>query len=403
LAEGGRTGTSGVGRQRLRAGLVIAEVALAITLMVSAGLLVRSFVGLISVDPGFRKENLLALQVFAWDRNTTPEKRAAFFRETLDRLDALPGVIAAGAATAPPFFLKSDMAINLDITIEGRGTAQQPLSVFQNTVTPTYFQAMGIPLRAGRTFSDQDVRASTAVALINDTLARQSWPNQNPIGQRITPRFGGSREIVGVVGDVRHGGLDQAARPEVFIPHAQSGTGSMTYVVRTASDPAPLMQRVKAEIWAVDRLQTFYATGVMEDLIDSSLVERRFTLTLLGIFAGVALFLAIVGLYGVVSLLTTQRTNEIGVRVALGASTRDILQLVVGHGIKLVLVGIVVGLFGAFLTTRLLTTLLFGVTPTDPSTFLLAGALLLIVAAGASLIPARRAARIDPLVALRYE
>jgi putative ABC transport system permease protein len=262
---------------------------------------------------------------------------------------------------------------------------------------------MGIPLRAGRTFSEHDTRTSAPVALINDTLARQSWPNQNPIGQRVTPRFGGSREIVGVVGDVRHGGLDRAARPEVFIPHAQSGTGSMTYVVRTASDSAPLMQRVKEEIWAVDRLQTFYATGVMEDLIDSSLVERRFTLTLLGLFAVVALFLAIVGLYGVVSLLTTQRTNEIGVRVALGASTRDILQLVVGHGIKLVLVGIAVGLFGAFLTTRLLTSLLFGVTPTDPSTFLFAGSILLIVAAGASLIPARRAARIDPLVALRYE
>jgi putative ABC transport system permease protein len=406
LAEGGRTATTGAAHQRLRSALVIGEIALSLVLLMGASLLVRSFITLLNVDPGFRKENLLALQVFAFDRRPTAEHRAAFFRDTLARINSLPGVIGAAAVQSPPMFLKSDYAIFTRFTIEGIpfATGAEPRA-YGNVVTPGYFRVMGIPVRAGHDFDDRDRSNTTPVALVNETVARREWSNESPIGKRIIPAIGQRvpHEIVGVVGDVRQDGLDQPARPEFYIPHAQLAQAAMTYVVRASAEPAMMMEAIKAEIWAVDKLQTFYRTETMEELIKTSFAGRRFSLILLATFATISLLLAVAGLYSVISFVAAQRTNEIGVRMAIGASGLDILRLVMRQAFVLVAAGIVVGIAAAFFMTRLLRGLLFGTSPTDPMTFGLVCVLLFLVAVIASAVPARRAARLDPLVALRYE
>ncbi len=406
LKEGGR-GATGFVRQRLRQALAVSEIALALVLLVGAGLLVRSFARLLQVNPGFSTDKALALEVHIWGVARTPEQRAAFFEQTLDRIAALPGVRAAGAVTALPFH---DNAIDpaVTFTIEGRPSplpGQEP-TAYLTVASADYFNVLGIPLRRGRFFSRFDRQGAAPVALISETLARRYWPAEDPVGRKITARLFGQPincEIIGVVGDLLHTGLDSDPRPELFRPHLQSPYGSMTYVVGAATDPLTLLPAVKQEIWAVNKNLPFASTATVEQLVSRTLDARRFTLALLGSFAALALLLAGVGLYGLISFTTRQRTHEIGVRMALGARARDITRLVVREGLLLTLSGVAIGGAGAWALTRLMQTLLFGVSATDPLTFVVVALLLSMVALLACWIPARRATKVDPMVALRIE
>ena len=407
LRDGRPAVSGGSVRQRLRGGLVIGQIALALVLLIGAGLLLRSFVTLVSVDPGFERENTLALQVFAWDRNTTAARRSAFFQETLDRIDELPGVQAAGAVSSFPFG-PADLTIESPFFVEGRPRppdGEEP-QIAVSIATPAYFRAMGIPLRRGRLFSDRDTADTSPVALVTDTVARRYWPGDNPIRRRVTVRWLGdtiTAEVVGIVGQVCHRGLDREPRPEVFLPHAQAPFGSMTYVVRGTGDAAVLTQAVKDAVWSVDKLQAFYSVSTLDNLVSQTVAGRRFSLLLLGVLAMLALILAAVGIYGVIHFSTTQRSHELGMRVALGARGVDIVRLVIRQAAALTMTGLAVGLVGAFGLTRFLDSLLFEVSPTDPVTLVGVCLLLAAVALTACYLPALRASRTDPAVALRCE
>jgi putative ABC transport system permease protein len=387
-------------RLRLRSGLIVGEIALALTLLVGAGLLLRSFAAILAVDPGFKKEGVVALQVFAWDRRDALSQRVRFFEETEQRIGALPGVRAVGAVTAGPF-TASDIGIRRRLTLDGGDSMQ----VFVNHATPGYFQAIGIPVVRGRAFEESDRVGSRYVALINETARRVSWPNdEEPLGRRI--RVGDAKtefEIIGVVGDARLRSLEAEPRPEVFLAQRQTGWASMTYYVRTTGDPAATLEAAKRAIWAVDPLQDFYQTATLENLMATTLAPRRFSLLLLGTFAVMALVLAAVGIYGVISFLVTRRTHEMGIRLALGAQPRSVVGLIVRHGARLALAGLAVGLAGSWIASRALAGMLFGVGSRDVATFGGAAVTLLVVALIAAFLPARRAARVDPMVALRAE
>ena len=406
LKEGGRTASAGVSRHRLRRGLVVAEIALALVLLVGAGLLVRSFARLISVDPGFTPENTLALQVHVYEQYPQPEQQAAFFEETLFRLSALPGVQAAGGTTAPPF--EDGIEVESDFTIEGQpppAPGQEPTA--QHTiVTSDFFRAIGVTLSRGRVFEKSDHANAPPVVIVNETFARRYFPGEDAVGKRILVKRLTRpvvREIIGVVGDVRHTGLDSPTTPELYMHMLQAPFGSMTFVVRTDSDPLALLPAVKREVWAVNRNLPFYSVATMDQLVADTLKERRLSLALLGTFAMLALAVAAVGLYGLVSFSTSQRTHEIGVRMALGAQRRDIVKLILGEGLLLTIVGVVLGAAGAFVLTSFMRGLLFGVTSTDPATYAAVAILLTCVALLACYLPARRATKVDPLIALRVE
>lgn len=403
-ASAGRTSTQTHGLSKT---ILVIETAFALLLLVGSGLLFRSFLTLTAVNPGFVKENVLTLQVFVWDRNKTPDARRLFFKETLGRMATLPGVRSVGVASAVPFTL-ANIGVRSPLIVEDRARprpGEEP-ATFITIADGGYFPTMGIPLEQGRLFTERDTPDAPRVALINEVLKRQLWPTEDPIAKRVTVRFMGqpmSLEIVGIVGALRHESLDREERPELFIPFAQTGFGSMTYVVRGHRDPAGLTQSLKAQIWAADRLQTIYHAARLEGLVFESLRERRFSLSLLGLFAAIALVLASMGIYGVVAVSTAQRTQEIGIRVALGASAGRIRGLVLGQGLALVGLGVLVGLAIAVVLTRGLRTLLYGISPFDPVTLIGAAVVLMIAAAAASYIPARRATRIDPLAALRVD
>jgi putative ABC transport system permease protein len=407
LKEGGRAGGDGSAGHRLRNVLVVSEIALALTLLIGAGLLVRSFVRLLQVDPGFATSKAISLEVHVWGSSRTPQQRAAFFDQTLARIAGLPGVEAAGAVSALPFHDNS-IDINGTFTIEGRPSpprGQEP-SAFLTCVTTDYFMAMGIPLRRGRFFTSFDRDGAQPVALISETAARRFWPDEDAVGKKIALGFLDEpkvREIIGVVGDVRHEGLDSDPRTEVFLPHLQEPYGSMTYVVRTGSEPSILLQAIKNEVWAVNKNLPFSSIATIDDLVSKSLGKRRFNLLLLGAFAGIALTLAGIGIYGLMSFSTSRRTHEIGIRIALGAQTRDIMKAVLKEGMLLTAAGLALGLIASIALTRFLSSLLFGVTATDPLTFLVISFVLAAVALVACFVPARRATRVDPMVALRYE
>ncbi len=395
-------------QQRLRRALVAAEVALALVLLVGAGLLLQSFSRLVNVDLGFAPGNAVALQVFAWNRQAGDEARVNFFRETLQGIHALPGVTAAGAISAFPLGL-ADVTVETPFTIHDRPPpppGEEPSTAISQ-VTPGYFEAMRIPFRAGRRFDERDDAERPGVAIINETLARRHWPDADPLTEGLTMQVMGQAveaEIVGVVGATRAQGFDSGRRPEVFVPHAQSGaSGSMTYVVRTAGDPADSISAVQDAVWAVDPLQTFYSVATVDQLLSDTLAARRFTTTLLVLFAVAALTLAGLGIYGVIAVATAQRTREIGLRLAMGARPLDVVRMVVRGAIVLAGSGIVLGVVAALWTSRFLTSLLFGIAPTDITTLVGVSVLLLLVGASAAWLPARRAARVDPLVALRTE
>ena len=406
VREGGRGNSASRGRLRLRGVLIVTEVALALVLLVGSGLLIRSFVSLLRVDPGFVPENRAMVQVFLWDLYQKPDLRAAFLRDALERMAAVPGVESVGAVSAFPFAL-ANIGIETAIAVEGQprpAPGEEP-NAYTTNATDGYFETMGIRLLRGRTFTAADNATSTRVAVVSESFAKRHFPNGDPLGKRVANRFDGARprEIVGVVADVRHDGLQQAAREELYFPHSQHGFGSMTIAVRTTGDPAAMLPALQRAIWDANPRQAIYAATTMDALVATSLKERRFNLSLIGGFAGLALVLAAVGVYGLISYSTSRRSNEFGVRLALGANGRQIVMSAMSDGVRYAVLGVVFGLLASYALTRSLSSMLFGVKATDPITYISLAVVMLAVAALASYLPARKALRVDPVTALRGE
>jgi putative ABC transport system permease protein len=404
LKQGGRGAGSGPEHHWARNSLVVAEVAVALVLLTGAGLLVRSFVSVMSVNPGFDKDRVLALQVFLNRNVYKPEQVSTFFEQSLEKISQVQGVQSAAIVASPPFINLEQSAF---FTIQGQPAPPKgsESKAFYTEVSPDYLSALSVPLRAGRFFTKFDKSDSAPVVVINQTMARRYFPNEDPVGKQLTVIFDQpeSREIVGVIGDVLHSGLDSNVRPELFVPYWQSPNPQMTFVVKTTPDAAAMLPAVKSAIREVNHNQTFAKTSTMDQLVDDSLKQRRFNLSLLVTFAVLALVLAGVGVYGSINYSTKQRTHEIGLRMALGAQPRDVMRLIVGHGLALSLMGVAIGLVASFGLTRLMSGLLFGVSATDPVTFAAISVLLMVIGLLASWVPARRAMKVDPLVALRYE
>jgi putative ABC transport system permease protein len=407
LKEGSRGAGTGSGRQRLRHALVVAEVALSIILLVGAALMIQSFLRLQRVDPGFDRRNILASTVvLSGSRYDSTRSRSVFFEDLLPRLRGLPGVAGVAASQAPPLSGSSSVS---SLTIEGqpRPDGEEIEASFQ-AVTGGYVTLLGIPLQQGRDLTDRDVRDSAPVAVINRTMAERFWPGQDVLGKRF--HFGGATEsdndwitVVGVAGDVRHQRLAEPPANQVYLPYSKSPYRGMVVLLKTVGDPAALAPAMRREFRAVDPSLPVFELQTMADMYRSSVWEQRLYSTMFGTFAGVALLLAAVGLYSVMAYMVTLRTHEIGVRMALGAQRSDMLRLVVRQGIRLTALGVAIGLVGAFAVTGTLKNFLFGVTPSDPLTFLGIPLVLSLVALLASWIPARRATRVDPMLALRYE
>ncbi|MDQ5837106.1 MAG: ABC transporter permease, partial [Acidobacteriota bacterium] len=403
LKEGGRNRLSGAGRSRLRGLLVVAEVASAMILLVGAGLLLQSFARLRQVNPGFDTANILTLQLSLPPSKYKDEARQAdFLRQVLRRVETLPGVRASGAVAGLP--LGGNFASRY-FEIEGRPPrpAGEGLNANFNLASPGYFRALGVPLVSGRQFDERDAAGAPEVVVINETMARRFWPDENPLGKRLRIANNPWRTVVGVVADVKNDGLRAEPKPEMFYPLLQEPLPFMTLVVRTDADPKSLATTVAREVRAVDPDEPVYDVKTMDERLAESVSPQRLTTLLVVAFAALAMTLAGVGIYGVISYSVAQRTHEIGIRLALGAQKGDVLRLILRQGLLLTLVGIGLGLAGAFALTRLMSGLLYGVTATDPLTFACVAAVLTAVALAACLLPARRATKVDPMVALRYE
>jgi putative ABC transport system permease protein len=406
LSDAAGVAGRGAPRQRARAVFVVAELALALTLLSSGGLLLRSFSSLLETSPGFASEGVAALQIFARGLDRPPE-RAALIRQIVEGMRSLPQVREAGAASVISF-LDTSGGSSIPIIIEGRAApapGDEP-SAFVTLATPGYFPALRIPLLQGRMFTEHDDADRGPVAIVSATFAGRHWREVSPIGQRIRFRFRGApttAEVIGVVGDLRHDALDRPASPEVFLPHAQAPFGDMTFVARTIGDPELSLASLRAQLRAAAPNQAVYRTATLQNLVANSLNDRRFMLTLVLAFAALAVGLAATGVYGVMTLVSMQRTKEFGVRLALGAGRSEILRMVLREGGTITLVGICVGLVGALLSGQLLQRFLFGIGPNDPWTLIGVCAVLALAAAIACLLPALRATRVNPLVALRAE
>jgi putative ABC transport system permease protein len=408
LKEGGRTSSVGPRARLLRGGLVVAEMAVALVLLAGSGLLIRSFLHLTHIEPGIRIDGVLTLGLSTPDASYQGgAEQGRFYTEILRRVRTLPGVESAAATTNLPL---GGIDTYFGLEIEGRppaGPGEGPESGMHQ-VSPDYFRTLGIPILRGRPFLESDVDGAPSVKIISKTMAERYWPGEDAIGKRISYARNPKGEpqwstVVGVVGDVRQVGLHTEPRPEAYVPFLQRPSRYMTLVLRSTLDPATLAESVRREVRAVDRDVPAYDARTMREVLDGSLATRRFNMALLMVFAAVALALASVGLYGVIAYMVTQRTHEIGVRLALGASQADVLRLVVGHGMGLALGGVALGLVGAFGLTRALSSLLAGVSVTDPWTFAAMVLLLTLVAFLACFVPARRAARLDPMATLRAE
>src|SRR5262245_6335541 len=393
-------------RRGVRGALVVVEVAAAVVITVGAGLFVRSFILIQRVDPGFSRDDVSVLQLFSSPRTDTPAKRVVFYQQVLDRLSSLPGVLAAGAVTSMPF-AEARVIVRGPLTISGRPPASgESALVYTSAVSGDYFRVMDVPLIAGRLFDRTDTPTSRQVALVSRRAAEQFWHGEDPVRSRIGFRFYGQAydaEVVGVVGDVRHEALDRQEAAEVFLPYAQAGSTGLSFVVRTASASPVSLQAMKEQVWSVDPIQTVYSVGRLDQLISKTLAGQRFNLFVLGGFALATLLLASAGVYGVMSSSTIQRTQEFGVRLALGATGRDIIGLVLGEGLKLTGLGVMLGVVFALLLARFVRQLLFGVTSRDPLTFAVVTLTLMAVAAAASYLPASRALKIDPSMSLRTD
>ena len=393
-------------RGLLRGALVVAELSLALVLLIGAGLLIKSFYRVLSIAPGFVPERVLTLTVSLTDSSyPKPEQRRAFFTEVLRRVESLPGVRSVALADSLPLNpYHARMIIRRQTNTAAGSLSSSVTTVMMSrlTVSPAYFYTLGIPLLKGRTLSEQDNEEAPKVAVVNQTLARHLWPNEDPLGKAL-PFLDSGPSVVGVVGDTRHDGLSEDVQSEFYVPYLQEPPPSMQLAVRTVADPASLTSAVRGQIAAIDSEQPIYHVATLEKTLSESVAPRRFNMALLGIFAALALVLATVGVYGVMAFSVTQRTHEIGIRMALGAERRNILTLIVRQGLALTLAGVVFGIGGAWALTRFLTGFLFAVRPTDPAIFLLVSTVLVAVSILASYIPARRATKVDPLVALRYE
>ncbi len=407
LKEGGRSGQLGV-RRGLRNVLVVFEMAVAVIVLVSAGLLIRSFMQLQQVNPGFQPAGVLSMLVsLPMNKYKEGAQRVAFERQLLEEVRGLSGVKSAATITSLPM---SGWNQSGSFRIEGRQVAPGESAPHGDRwmASDDYFQTMGIPLVKGRYFDARDTADSPGIAIVSEGLARKYWPGEDPVGKRITfeggqqqPRF---REIVGVVGQIRNERLEGESRGQYYVPYAQRPNGGDLFlVVRADGDPAALAPLVRSRIASVDKDLPVYKVSTMEKLVSDSLTQRRFLMLLFAVFAALALALAVVGLYGVMSYGVAQRTHEMGLRMALGAQGRDVLRMVVGQGMGLVAIGLGVGLGLAFALTRLMSSLLYGVSAADPLTYAGIALLLSLVALVASYIPARRATKVDPMVALRYE
>jgi putative ABC transport system permease protein len=404
LKEGGQKGAAGHGN-RLRNALVVAEVALAIVLTIGAGLMIRSFLQLQKVDSGFDANNVLTFRVSLPAATYPQESQAqAFFNQAEQRIRNLPGVEAVGSTTMLP--LKGVWWTG-DMTIEGWSSEDYVREVRHKEITLDYFRAIGLPLLDGRNFNESDNDKGLPVIVVNATFAKRIFPNDNPVGKRVKfgkPTVQGEwQTIIGVVGDEKQEGLRVEVRPEVYQSHLQSAQNNMAIVVRTSTDPQTLVGGVRQEIRALDRNLPLYEIKTMNDILYESLTRERFITLLLFGFAVLALGLAAIGIYGVMAYGVTQRTQEIGIRMALGAGRADVLKMVLWQGMKMTLGGVTIGLVTAFALSRLIANLLFGISASDPFTFVLVALLLAGVALLACYLPARRATRTDPMVALRYE
>jgi predicted permease len=396
------SGTTRHSGGRLLSALVVVEVALALMLLVGAGLMTRSFAQLMRVSPGFEPGNLLAVQIYLpQSKYKTGLDRTRFYMDTIRRVGALPGVqSAAGVSALPMYPVGIDFA--LPFTIEGHAAStngEEPRADIR-TATPGYFETMKIALLKGRFIDSRDRQGAPGTIVINETMARRHFPGEDPIG-KVVRNPHGKGEVVGIVGDVKHYGLDSEPRAELFMPAWQQPLNGMALIVRTASDPKGFVEGIRREVLAVDAEQPIYDVSAMVDVVSRSVFLPRVSMLLLGAFAISALLLAVVGIYGVVSYTVTQRTRELGVRMALGADASSTLRLVLGRSMLLIGFGTFCGLVASVGVTRVMAGLLYGVSPLDPVVF--AGVSLTLATAGfvASLIPARRATRVDPIVALR--
>ena len=424
LKEGGQNSAGSRSRSRALNSLVVTEVALAIVLLIGAGLLIRSFARLLEVEPGFASEKVLAVDL-SLNGERFNNRRHIFMEQLTDRLASLPGVLAVGATTHLPLS-GEDGSRSFTVVGDTTRTAGEKQIAEYRAVTPDYLRAMKIQLRAGRYFTIRDrneyftvdgsrvegyanrergEQDAPGVVIINETLARRNFAGSDPLGRRIVIDDGQSREreIVGIVADVKHYSLEDAAKPELYLPYAQRPTQNQTLVIRTDSEPTALVAAVRGEVRSLDKDLPLYAIKTMEDYLDESVAARRLNMLLVGVFSAVALLLAAVGIYGVISHSVTERTREIGIRMALGARSQDAVRLVLRRGMTLALIGVGLGLIGSAGLTWLIENLLFGVSATDPLTFALIALSLIFVAFLACWIPARRAAKVDPMIALRCE
>ena len=403
LKEGSRGSSRSGGT--LRNVLAVSEVSLALVLLISSGLIMKSFWLISRVNPGFRADHVLALEIeLPTDaKYRADNEQAEFFRRLLAQVAALPGVRSAGIASLLPL---NPGEQRTTFAIEGRPPLQdgQYLTADYRTVSPDYFRTVGIPLQRGRYFTGQDKVDRPRSVVISESAARRFWPDgSDPVGRRMRIGRAGNVEIVGIVGDVKGSGLDQQAAPTLYISYLQAPQFRMSLVVRTAVDPASMIQAVKGAVYAIDKDQPVYNVQTLDQLVSDSQSSSRFTLILLAIFAGVAMALAAVGIYGVISYAVAQRTREIGIRMALGAQRADVLRLVLGQGLILAGIGVAAGLTLALAATRIMARLLFEVSPRDPVIFPAAAAFLAVVALLSTYIPARRAMKLDPTTSLRYE
>jgi len=405
LRESGARLTSGPVRARSRGILVVAEMAMALMLLAGAGLLIRSFLRVQEVDPGFNAKNLLtAFVMLPHDKYPEPRQQGEFFREAMERIASIPAVECVGGSDSAPMLSNDTGPVSIDGHAAQSGEAA--VQAERPKITPDYFRAMGIRLVRGRTFTASDNENSQPVAMINEAAARQYWPGEDAIGKRVRLDDGSApvwREVVGIVGDVRQDGLVKTGRPEVYAPLAQAPVPYLVLAVRTRVDPASLTAAVRHAVMGVDKEQPLFQIQTMQQVVEGSMAGRRFQMWVVALFAAIALGLAAIGIYGLMSYLVNQRKHEIGIRMALGARRAEVLGQVVREGMELALTGAAIGMGGALLLTRFLSGMLYGVATNDPLTIVTVAALLSGVAALASFIPAWSAARIDPMEALRYE
>src|SRR6476646_8630680 len=408
LKEGGRDSAGGSKGNRARSLLVIGEVAVSFVLLIGAGLLINSFFHLRNLDPGFRADRLLTMKVDLSEvKYPDRERRAAFFDEVMRRVRELPGVRSAAVAGNLPLTYNGD---SMTVGVEGvpdPPSGQRPDVIFR-AIGPGYFNTMGIPMVAGRDFTDQDNGDAKDVVVVSEKTAQHFWPGQDPIGKRLKPGSSTSksewREVVGIVKDVRQNDLIAPPKMQMYLSFRQlKDIAANALVVRTTVEPMSLAGSVRNAIWSVDKDQTVADIDTMDHIVAEAVARQRFSMVLLGVFAALALLLALVGIYGVMSYSVAQRTREIGIRMALGARRADVLQMTVRQGLKLVGAGMILGLSAAFLLTRVMATLLYGISATDPTTFIGISVVLLAVAILASYVPALRATKVDPITALRAQ